>query len=229
MALFTGIFQGVWLFPAFLILAGLAMQKDLLFKPVPDRDDSGDTIKNLFFLSIVALASLLVVSLIEPGIFQVADFLGSKLDLVGLDNLLFGVCMAIGEEEVFRGGFLNFFLQKKEGSHASPSPFIAMFASAGFFMVYHLAVYPYPSDLTALLFVFSAGLILAFVDMQIGLLAPSMFGHIGNNIIAYSGLSIAGAVSTFLSPWTLVVFGVGFLAFIIWVMTHGKNKGNKKQ
>jgi membrane protease YdiL (CAAX protease family) len=205
------------------------MQKDLLFKPVPDRDDSGNTTKNLFFLSIVALASLLVVSLVEPGIFQIGAFLGQKLDLTGLDNILFGVCMAIGEEEVFRGGFLNFFLQKKEGSRASPSPFVAMVASAGFFMVYHLAVYPYPSDLAALLFVFSAGLILAFVDMQIGLLAPSMFGHIGNNIITYSGLSIAGAAAALVSPWTLLIFGVGFLVFVLWVMKYGKKKGGRKR
>jgi membrane protease YdiL (CAAX protease family) len=128
--------------------------------------------------------------------------------------------MAIGEEEVFRGGFFNYFLQPKRGS-----PFVAMAASAGLFTVYHLAVYQNPQ---ALLFVFSAGFILAFVDLQIGLIAPSMFGHIGNNIFAYgTGGLLAGVLASLTSPLMLIIVGAGFALFIL-IVVRRQQKGRTK-
>lgn len=201
----------IWLFPSFLIVFGLLMEKFLMPKKIKDE---GDTIKdsgNIIFYTVIALATFVFLSLVTPS---VAKIMG--LEITGYDSILFGVMMAIGEEMFFRLAWANLLIQ------VSHSEIFGALMGAGIFAVYHLAAYG--DNPSAMLFVLGAGFTLIYIDLQMHRLSPSMLAHIGNNVLAYSSLTIAGTAGVlFQNGEILLLFGViALIVYLYW--QRGKHK-----
>ena len=82
------------------------MQKFLLPKQIKDEGDSAKITGNVFFYTIIALATFVFLSLVTPSIAKVMG-----LEITGYDSILFGAMMAIGEEMFFRLAWANLLIQ----------------------------------------------------------------------------------------------------------------------
>jgi len=224
-----------WLFPAFLILAGLAISSTLLketvgrvipqsgksflgsiFKQNPaGKSERKNQFSNIIYYTLLAIGLLTVLAEVEPAIFH-SQIIG--LELTGIDAILFGVMMAVGEEDLFRNGVTNWLLQHVK------APFIAFILSASIFMMYHFAIYG--DNTVALVYVFSAGLILAYVDEMSGSDTPSKIAHITNNILAYSSTTVFGLFGSIMqsSQYLLIFACFTLLAFILYNRRKGKEQ-----
>src|SRR5690606_9641462 len=107
--------------------------------------------KNIIFMGIISLTSLVMLTLVLQNFLNLSFLKISELSITGLNAMFFGVAMAIGEEDVFRDGLLNYFTQYSRGNLLIPQVL-----SATAFVAYHFGVYQEPS---VWLFVFGAGLI----------------------------------------------------------------------
>jgi membrane protease YdiL (CAAX protease family) len=166
------------LFPAILLVSGLAMQIYLLrgFKPAePDepipytRVLTGTLIAFLGF-ALTGLAVAATTSL-RGNLFVI-----TPMQLTGYNAMLHAILMAVAEEQFFRGAVSNYFYL------LSKNTLIASLASAGIFAVYHLAVYGLAFD--ALTYVFIGGFLLAYVGFYVGRLSAPMLAHVLNNVMA---------------------------------------------
>jgi len=158
------------LFPAVLLIAGIALQF-YFTRQVEVVELTERSTTSLVFYTLVALAGIFIASAAIPFLLPPER----KMDLTGLDILLYSVLIAIAEEQFFRGALLNFLLL-----HVPPA--LAIPASAAVFMVYHLAVYSL--NAYALAYVFVGGAILSWVSVRSGSITPAMLAHILNNVIA---------------------------------------------
>jgi membrane protease YdiL (CAAX protease family) len=161
-------------------------------------------IKNVLIYTIIALASLVVISSITPNFLRI-----DRLELTGVDAILFGIMMAIGEERVFRGGLFDRFY------YSTKSLILTGLLTSAIFTIYHLAVYQ--NDLAAMIYVFSAGLLLAYINIIAGVSSPSLIAHIGANILAYSPLGLAG-MSFILEPSFILLTGAIFTVLVIIIV-----------
>ena len=188
------------------------MQKFLLPKQIKDEGDSAKITGNVFFYTIIALATFVFLSLVTPSIAKVMG-----LEITGYDSILFGAMMAIGEEMFFRLAWANLLIQ------VSHSEIFGALMGAGIFAVYHLAAYG--DNPSAMLFVLGAGFTLIYVDLQMHRLSPSLFAHITNNVMAYSTVG-AGAVmaALFQNGEILMLFAI--VALIVYLYYQ---RGRKKQ
>jgi len=202
----------IWLFPMFLCIAGLAIQRWLVPRrrrtnqtyEIPQKTDNPMLIKNVLIYTIIALASLVVISSITPNFLRI-----DRLELTGVDAILFGIMMAIGEERVFRGGLFDRFY------YSTKSLILTGLLTSAIFTIYHLAVYQ--NDLAAMIYVFSAGLLLAYINIIAGVSSPSLIAHIGANILAYSPLGLAG-MSFILEPSFILLTGAIFTVLVIIIV-----------
>jgi len=160
------------LFPAVLLMSGLILQFYLRRK-IEVVDSVVQNAPNIGFYTAVSLAGLAAVSVFAP-IFSKPYWV--KMELTGMDALLYAVLIAISEEQFFRGAILSFQLEVMH-------PPLAMIGNAAIFTVYHFAVYG--QKLHALAYVFGGGLILAWVTYKSGRLSPAMISHSINNVLAY--------------------------------------------
>lgn len=207
----------IWLFPMFLCLAGMAMQYWLVPRrhkktqqyEIPQKTDDPVLIKNIFFYTMTALASLIVISAITPNFLKI-----SNLELTGADAILFGVMMAIGEERVFRGGLFY------RIHYSTKSYLLTGFMTAAIFTVYHLAVYQ--NDLATMIYVFSAGLLLAYINIIAGVQSPSLIAHVGANILAYSPIGVAGIFGFLTDPIFILLTGAVFALLVILIIFRRK-------
>lgn len=161
------------IFPAFLAISGLTMQT-LINKSISiDIHPSYSTIIIYTAVSIMALLFAAWYSNNNAFSFSPQSVFGPLLaQLSAIDRKLFGVLMAVSEEQFFRGFITSYFLQR-----IGTIP--AVVASAAVFGIFHFAVYgTAPSALT---FVFLAGAILSFVTIKTGLISPAMMAHVFNN------------------------------------------------
>ncbi len=203
----------IWLFPMFLNLAGMAIQYWLVPRKrkknqsyeIQQAEDSPQLVKNILFYTLIALASLIVISAVTPNFLKI-----SNLELTGADAILFGIMMAIGEERVFRGG-LFFRIQ-----YSTKSFFITAILTALLFTIYHLAVYQ--NDLAAMIYVFSAGLLLAYINIISGVQSPSLIAHIGANILAYSPIGVAGIFGFITDPVFVLLIGASFMLLVTLII-----------
>lgn len=196
----------IWLLPFFLIIGGFAIQKWLLKKPVNDVNVTSQAdIGNVVFYTVICLATFIFLGLVTPTIVKLFN-----LEITGFDSVLFGVMMAIGEEQFFRAGWTNLLVQ------TSKSELYGALSSAAIFGVYHFLAYG--DNPAALMFVLGAGFTFSFVDLRMNRLSPSLFGHIGNNILAYS---IIGAA--FVSGFTILVLAgsVGAIVYFYYRRKKG--------
>lgn len=203
----------IWLFPMFLCIAGLAIQRWLVPRrrkktdqfEIAQKSDSPVLVKNIFLYTLIALASLVVISAVTPNFLKI-----SRLELTGVDAILFGIMIAIGEERVFRGGLFDRF-------YYSTKSFVATgILTAAIFTIYHLAVYQ--NDMAAMIYVFSAGLLLAYINIIAGVQSPSLIAHVGANILAYSPIGIAGMFGFLTDPTFILLTGAVFMLFIVLII-----------
>lgn len=188
------------------------MQKFLLPKQIKDEGDSAKITGNVFFYTIIALATFVFLSLVTPSIAKVMG-----LEITGYDSILFGAMMAIGEEMFFRLAWANLLIQ------VSHSEVFGALMGAGIFAVYHLAAYG--DNPSAMLFVLGAGFTLIYVDLQMHRLSPSLFAHMANNVLAYSTVG-AGAVASALFQNGEILMLFAIVALIVYLYYQ---RGRKKQ
>ena len=207
----------IWLFPMFLCLAGLAIQywlvprrrkKDQQFE-IQQTTDSPIVVKNVVSYTIMALASLVVISAITPNFLRIQN-----LELTGYDAILFGIMMAIGEERVFRGGLFQ------RIHYTTKSYIVTGLATALLFTFYHLAVYG--GDNAALIYVFSAGLLLAYINVIAGVSSPSLIAHVGANTLAYSPLGLSDM--TFLVDPIFILLTGGIFMLLVIIIIRNKRR-----
>jgi len=159
------------LFPVILLTTGIALQ--IYFTRKVQADDSLDLQETgqILFYTVVCLAVIAATSFFVAALPQVVP----KMQLTGFDTVLFGVLMAVAEEQFFRGAVTSFLLNYTV-------PVLAVLGSAAIFTVYHLAVYG--TNLSAMVYVFAGGTVLAWVAYRTQRLSPSMTAHVINNILA---------------------------------------------
>jgi hypothetical protein len=210
----------IWLFPMLLCIAGLAIEYWLTPRrrmknekyAVPHQDDNPQLVKNIFAYVIIALASLVAINAIVPNFLKI-----SNLEITGMDAILFGIMMAIGEERLFRGGLFH------RIHFTTKSYLITTILTALLFTVYHLAVYG--NDYSALIYVLSAGMMLAFINIIAGVKSPSLLAHIGANILAYSPISLNLNTMQFgLDPSFILIIGAGFALIVIMIIVSKRRK-----
>jgi len=176
--LFTIAGSAVVLFPLMLLVLGIVLHRFVQRKG-KDTDDFDDTEianehlwKNFLFYTVVALF----------GVFMVSEAinvlpLSMNTGLTGFYLLLYLALMGIAEEEFFRGFITDYLLS------SLPNRYVALFLSAGIFMVYHFAVYG--TVFASLIYVFAGGMILSWTAYKTRHISPCMAGHVLNNVGAY--------------------------------------------
>jgi membrane protease YdiL (CAAX protease family) len=163
------------LFPVILLIAGIVLQQYYLRKiEYTDRVYEEKTASNIMFYTFLAIIGILT------GAYFTTYFLYPKhvletIEMSIVDLRLFGILMAVAEEQFFRGFITNFFLDR-----LPPMP--AIFVSGGIFTIYHLAVYG--SNPSAMLYVLIAGIMLSYVAFLSGRLSPTILAHVINNVLA---------------------------------------------
>jgi membrane protease YdiL (CAAX protease family) len=165
-------------FPGFLLVAGIVMNMFVNKSISYDEGQSSGGTKNLLIYSAVAVAGLGMAALAAG--FTSTYFLPQSITQLSMqDQVVFGVMMAISEEQFFRGFLTQFFYSRFN------SMFIGVIASAACFMAYHLAVY---GDVTAnLVYVFVAGAFLSYTAIASKRISVPMIGHVINNIMSVMG------------------------------------------
>lgn len=159
------------LFPVILLTTGIVLQIYFNKKVQVDVDTDINDMKEIMFYSIICLAAITATSFFVSVLPQMVP----KMQLTGFDTVLFGILMAVAEEQFFRGALLSFML------NFTIVP-IAILGNAAVFMVYHLAVYG--TNIATMAYVFAGGAIFAFVAYRTRRLSPCMTAHIINNILA---------------------------------------------
>lgn len=165
----TGEKSFIGVFPAILLACSFGINFYIGQRYPSDNSLSGGETGNILMYTIIAIAGMWF-----TGQYTANMPTGSTVTLSGMDAITFGVCMAVAEEQFFRGALLNFLLPRG-----------ALFAVAGsgaMFYVYHFFVYA--GNQAALLYVFAAGLILAYVTVRTGRISPAILAHVVNNVLA---------------------------------------------
>jgi len=160
----------VILFPAVLLITGLVLQF-YLQRRVEVVDSLAESAGNIGFYTLVALAGIALAGFVSPAVSRLP-----KMELTGVDAMLYAVLISISEEQFFRGAILNFLLSLTNAT-------VAIFSSAAIFMVYHFAVYG--TSTSNLVYVLVGGLALAWADYRSGRISPSMLAHLINNLAAF--------------------------------------------
>ena len=160
----------VILFPAVLLIAGLILQF-YLQRRVEVVDSLVENAGNIGFYTLIALAGIALASFAAPALSRIP-----KMELTGVDAMLYAILIAVAEEQFFRGAILNFLL-------TLTNPTVAIFSSAAIFMVYHFAVYG--TFTSNLVYVLVGGLALAWAAYRSGRLSPSILAHVTNNMLTF--------------------------------------------
>lgn len=181
-ALCASIYLSLWvadktyvLFPSILLFAGLfinfmvggRIQQD----PYVDRNE----LQDIGLYSAFILAVIYVTNMVQAYNVFIPQNILSALAQYGSMSIAVGMLLAVSEEVFFRAGLLEFFRL------FTRSDIVAIFASAGAFMIYHFAVYQKPN---ALIYVFAAGAAMAYAVIRTDRLSPSLIGHVVNNAVA---------------------------------------------
>jgi membrane protease YdiL (CAAX protease family) len=160
----------VILFPAVLLITGIVLQF-YLQRRVEVVDSLAKSAGDIGFYTLIALAGIAIASFTAPALAKLP-----KMELTGVDAMLYAVLIAVAEEQFFRGAILNFLL-------TLTNPTLAILSSAAIFMVYHFAVYG--TILANLIYVLIGGLVLSWVAYRSGRLSPSILAHVLNNTLSF--------------------------------------------
>jgi membrane protease YdiL (CAAX protease family) len=163
------------IFPALLLVMGITMNIYVNRSISYGEALEGGSFRNILIYSVLAVAGLGVAS-VAAGLSATFFIPGSITQLSITDQVVFGIMIAIAEEQFFRG-FLTSFFYSRFNSTA-----LGVVASAAVFCVYHLAVY---GDASAnLVYVFVAGAFLSYCAIASKRITVPIIGHVLNNILA---------------------------------------------
>lgn len=170
-------FTDVLLIPTVLLLGGLVLQVYIHGKLPHDPSFDEREVKSMLIHVVIAVAAMGLASLLIPGLF--APKIPAQLAIN--EAYMLTSLYAVSEERFFRGG-VNSFLFWKMGR----IPMAVNIASGVIFGVYHLSVYG--TSLDKIIYVMMAGVILSFVTLRSGRLAPAIIAHGLNNVWSLMGM-----------------------------------------
>lgn len=166
------------MFPALLLVMGITMNIYVNKSISYDEIISGGSFRDILIYSVLAIAGLGVAS-VAAGLGSTLFIPGSITQLSIADQAVFGIMIAIAEEQFFRGFLTSFFYSRFN------SMVLGVVVSAAVFMVYHLAVYgTTPANL---IYVFVAGAFLSYTAIASRRITVPIIGHVINNILAVLG------------------------------------------
>lgn len=158
------------IFPAVLAISGLVLQLYTQRRFTYDEEITAPERRQMILYAVVGLATLGVV-----GWFSTQAFPQSIVTLSVIDRKLFGVQMAVAEEQFFRGFLTSFFMQRWGMG-------IGVLLSGVVFGAYHLAVYGLASP--GFVYATLAGMVLSYVAIKTQRVSVPMCAHILNNLVA---------------------------------------------
>jgi len=165
--------QGVTiLFPAVLLISGITLQFYLQRRYETDFSIDGEEAKNIMYYALIGLAFIAIGGVLAPKLWQPVQ----RMQLTGMDQLLYSMLIAVSEEQFFRGALFNWLLE------SLPAAALAIVGSALIFVVYHFAIYQ--TNFSNLTYVFVGGVALAWIDYRTQRLSPSVLAHVLNNFLA---------------------------------------------
>ena len=159
-------------FSVLLILSGLALSRMTGNLEIDDDIDPSEGISIMKWF-MISVGIIVMLAMYVPKIPLSLDNLSSTELL--LVPRMFAVLMAISEEIFFRGFVTNFFITKFSLS-------FGILASGVFFGIYHLAVYG--TEMSIMMYVVGAGLILSYVAVKTGRTSTTMLAHVLVNAIS---------------------------------------------
>lgn len=161
------------LFSVALILSGLVLSR-VTGRHDVDVDIEGREWSKLGVWIAGSLAVIFLTASLAPkmGMIDVKSLSGEQIWLV---PRMFGVLIAVAEEQFFRGFMANLFISRVGVGLAVP-------LSGLFFAVYHAAVYGTSPNL--LLFVAVSGMVLTYAAVKTGRVSTPMIAHVVNNFMS---------------------------------------------
>jgi membrane protease YdiL (CAAX protease family) len=138
-----------------------------------EAGERGLSWKTTLFYTMLGLGAIILINYFAAKIPIFALVPAQNLDI--LDTRFLLQLVAVAEEQFFRGFMTPYFAR-----YVGFFPGITL--SAGFFTVYHFAVYQ--TNPTALVVVFFGGLVLSFISLKTKRLSPSLLAHVINNSFA---------------------------------------------
>ena len=172
LATFTGQIATASLIAAVILAAGLVLDRLSKF----DSEDATVTEQARGQIIQYVGISVLVFVALDNFIYALPAFV--TVSSTGLDWFqahLFGILIAVAEEQFFRGFLMNWLMVKTR------TLVVAYLMDGLIFAVYHLAVYgTSPANLAI---VFGAGVTLAVVDWKAQRVSPSIIAHVINNLL----------------------------------------------
>ena len=162
------------LFSVALILSGLVLSRVTGGHDV-DSDIEGREWRDIWIWVAGSLAVIFVTSSLVPRLGLGIDTKILSGEQIWLVPRMFGVLIAVAEEQFFRGFMANLFIARV--GIALGIPF-----SGIFFAVYHAAVYGTSPGL--LLFVAVSGMILTYAALKTGRVSTPMIAHVANNLMS---------------------------------------------
>jgi len=160
-------------FPTVILLAGFAMSYYLGQRITYDSDLDASDVENIGFWTIAAFAGIMLGGVATSYLYLIPN--AAALPMSGFNVVLYGILMAVAEENLFRGAVLGFLSRQFPAMGA-------VMASAAIFSVYHFSIYR--TDASALIYAFVAGAILSWVVLRTGRLSPAILAHVANNLVA---------------------------------------------
>jgi membrane protease YdiL (CAAX protease family) len=177
LALMIVIYIATWeegytvLFPAVILLAGFGMSYYLGARIEHDPDLELGEAGQIGYYSVLALCVMAIAGMVYSRLFLPELPPGA----MAIDTVMFVTLIAVAEENLFRGAILPFL-----GTQIPRLP--AILAAAMIFAIYHFSVYRAAPD--ALLYVFTAGIVLCWITARSQRLSPAILAHVTNNVVA---------------------------------------------
>ncbi|MFA5365650.1 MAG: CPBP family intramembrane glutamic endopeptidase [Candidatus Bathyarchaeia archaeon] len=164
----------ILLFPIILFTSGAVLQyRASKVKDVNEKRVSFKSGKNIGYYVVLGVAALFIIGW-GISIYDLYPFLAT-VTLSSTNLALYGVLIAISEEEFFRGLWTNLLMKNTK------SLWFAIIGSAAVFTVFHFAIYK--SAPSSIYYVMGAGVLLSYFGLESGRLSVSMTIHILNNLI----------------------------------------------
>lgn len=156
------------LFAFSLLIGGLFLSRIIKSYKEDVDIDTGEG-RSMIQYAVIALGVIALVSYTAPKIMLSIDTSTLSVTDAFMVPRMFGVLIAVSEEAFFRGFATNFFVSRIGSA-------FGVVASGAFFAIYHASVYG--SDVSLLLYVFGAGMMLSYVALRTQRVSTTMISHV---------------------------------------------------
>jgi membrane protease YdiL (CAAX protease family) len=168
-------------FPAIVMMCAFGMSYYLNQRVDADDAIDEEEAKEVGYYTIFALAAMALAGTVSTRLFVPRQ----SMSMLAVDAVMYGVLIAVAEEQMFRGAILQFL-----GTQLPRMG--AILAAGAIFGVYHFSVYRSSPD--SLMYVFGAGVILSWVAARTGRLSPTILAHVANNVAASLWMIMMGQI-----------------------------------